>query len=188
MVTPALALPKVTKFVPTHVALSATRDAAGTIVVTASFTSAEPRCLSTKRFLEKHFHGRPVAAGGYLLYGGPYSDDRGSGAFGFEGFGTPPADGLLSPVSPAEKSPYVWEAVWPGDTAVTTTNFHDSSQPRHYATTIAAVAAVSLGASARESAGQGLPYFKVTYNKGGKHYIVKCGVLSKVEASRVIPL
>jgi hypothetical protein len=185
---PALALPKVTRFFPTRVALSASRDASGTVTVQASFSSPEPRCLSAKRFLQKRFHDLPTAAGGYLLFGGAYSDERGSGAYGLEGYAQPPSVGLMSPTSPAAKSPYVWEATWPGDTSVSTTNFHDPSQPRHYQTTIAAAAAISLGASARESTGQGLAYFKTTYNKGGKHYIVKCGVLKKTESSRVIPL
>jgi hypothetical protein len=31
--------------------------------------------------------------------------------------------------------------------------------------------------------GQGLPYFKVAFNQGGKHIILKCGTLPKSAAS-----
>jgi hypothetical protein len=188
----APAKPKVTKTYPTRVALSATRAGDGTITVKAEFSSPEPRCLSAKRLLQKKFHGMSSAAGGYLLFGGAYSDDRGSGSFGLEGSvdftGGLPGSGLLSPVGKPERSPFVWEATWPGDTSVIVTNFHDSAKPRHYQTTIAAASAVSLGAVARESGGQGLPYFKTTYDKGGKHYVIKCGVLKKSETPRLIAL
>ena len=184
----ASALPKVTKRFPTSVSFSATKGADGAVTVKASFRSPEPRCLSSKRFLQKKFHGLPDAAGAYLLFGGSYGGEHGSGAFGFEGEGPPPSSGLLSPAGPPEKSPYVWEATWPGDTPVTVTNFNDPSHPRHYETTVGAASGVRAGAIARASAGQGLPYFKTTYNRGGKHYIVKCGVLKKTEERRELPL
>jgi len=187
LAAPAMALSKVTRSFPTRVAFAATKAADGSVTVKASFSSPEPRCLSAKRFLQKKFHGAPDAAGAYLLFGGTYSAGRGSGAFGFEGEGPPPSSGLLSPVSQPGRSPYVWEATWAGDTPVTVTNFYDPSHPRHYESTVGAASAVRAGAIARASAGQGLPYFKTTYNRGGKHYIVKCGVLRKSEERRELP-
>jgi hypothetical protein len=184
----ASALPKVTKRFPTRVFFSASKGADGAVTVKASFRSPEPRCLSAKRFLQKKYHGLPDAAGAYLLFGGQFSGEHGSGTFGFEGEGAPPSSGLLSPVSPPEGSPYVWEATWPGDTPVTVTNFYDPSHSRHYETTVAAASGVRAGALARASAGQGLSYYKTTYNKGGKHYIVKCGVLKKTEERQELPL
>jgi hypothetical protein len=94
----------------------------------------------------------------------------------------------MFPIGRPGHSPFVWEAVWPGDTAVEITNVHDPSKPRHYTSTIAAASAVGLGAYARASGGQGLYYFKVTYNKGGKHYIVKCQPLKHTETSKLVPL
>lgn len=188
LATTAAALPKVTRSFPTRVSFTASKAVDGSVTVTASFRSPEPRCLSAKRFLQKKFHGQPDAAGGYLLFGGAYSGEHSKGMFGFEGEGPPPSSGLLAPSSPPEKSPYVWEATWAGDTPVTVTNFNDPSHPRHYETTVSAASGVRAGAIARESAGQALPYFKTTYDKGGKHYIVKCGVLKNSEARRELPL
>jgi hypothetical protein len=71
---------------------------------------------------------------------------------------------------------------------VLTTNLYDKSLPRHYSTSISAATGVSLGATARASGGQGLPYYKVAYNQAGKHIIVKCGTLNTREASTQIAL
>ena len=188
LAAPASALPKVTKRFPTSVSFSATKGADGAVTVKASFRSPEPRCLSNKRFLAKKFHGLPDAAGARLLFGGSYGGEHGSGAFGFEGEGPPPSSGLLSPASQPEKSPYVWEATWPGETPVTVTNFFDPSHPRHYETTVGAASGVRAGATARASVSQGLPYYKTTYNRGGTHYIVKCAVLKKTEERQELPL
>ncbi len=184
----ASALPKVTKRFPTSVSFSASKGADGAVTVKASFRSPEPRCLSNKRFLAKKFHGLPAAAGAHLLFGGPYGGEHGSGAFGFEGEAQPPSYGLLAQTSQSEESPYVWEATWPGDTPLTVTNFFDPSHPRHYETTVGAASGVRAGAIARASASQGLPYYKTTYNKGGKHYIVKCSVLKKTEERQELSL
>lgn len=182
----AAALPKVIKSVPTRATFSATKAADGTITAKVSFTASDPRCLSGKRFLQKFADGNYRVAGGTLLYGGAYSDEGISAPFGFDGFGAPPNKGLFAPVSPAGKSPYVWQAIWPGSTPVLITNFHNEELDRHYETTVAAASAVNMGAIARASMGQGLPYFKATYNQGGKHYILKCGVLAKSGTEKLI--
>lgn len=190
----ASARPKVYRSVPTVVSFSATKGTDGAITVKATFSSPDPRCLEGKRFLQKHRDGNYWVAGGHLYFGGPFTASQEftghqiSEPFGFDGFATPPDKGFLAPVSPAGKSPYVWQAVWPGSTEVFTTNFYNKSLPRHSSTPVSAATGVSLGATARASNGQGLPYYKIAYNQGGKHIIIKCGTLNTRDASTKIGL
>jgi hypothetical protein len=174
----AAAHPKVITVVPTQVRLSATRQADGSIVAKAEFTSPEPRCLSAKRFLQNTSKGQYLAAGGSLLFGSPP---------GTTGFAAAPERGLFSPKSKPGVSPYIWEATWPGSTEVLVTNLN-SDKERHYASTVADATEVTLGAEARASKGQALPYFKVAYNEDGKRHIVKCQTLGKTESSAGIEL
>lgn len=185
----AMARPKIYKSVPTHVSFSATKAADGTITVEAIFTSPNPRCLEGKRFLQKRADGNYWVAGGTLYFGGAFTapnffnpQEVISEPFGFEGSAPPPNRGLLAPVSAAGKSPYVWQAIWPGSTELATTNFYDKSLPRHYEIPVGAASGVSLGAIARASKGQGLPYYKVAFSRHGKRIILKCGTLAEASS------
>lgn len=192
---PAAARPKIYKSAPTRVSFSATKAPDGTITAEATFTSPNPRCLSSKRFLKKRKDGNYWVAIGTPLYGGPFTDKAGvSHAFGADGF-VPMylmmdlSKGFLAPISPAGRSPFVWRAVWPGSVETSVTNFYNESLPRHYPVTIAGASGVQFGAQARASEGQGIDsYFKVAYNQGPNHVILKCGLLKKSEASAEIGL
>ncbi len=82
----------------------------------------------------------------------------------------------------------MWQAIWPGSTEVLVTNFYDKSLPRHYSAPVSAAAGVSVGAVARASKGQGLPYYKVAFNRGGKRIILKCKAIELGTASAKIGL
>lgn len=188
MAASAMARPKIYKSVPTHVSFSATKAADGTITVEAIFTSPNPRCLEGKRFLQKRADANSWVAGGALLFGGPFTAEdpltkaKFSEPFGFEGTVSQiymPDKGLLAPVSAAGKSPYVWQAIWPGDSSLFMTNPYDKSLPWHYQAPVAAASAVLLAAVARASGGQGLPYYKVAFSRHGKRIILKCGTLAE---------
>ena len=167
---------KVYRSVPTQVAFSVQRAADGTITSTVTFTS-DPRCLVAKRFKRvgrKNLFPQILSS---LLFGGPYSANGESLPAGALGEGRPPNEGTFSPKSPAGKSPYVWGAVFPGNTPIQVTNLQSNSE-RHYATTVAAASALRILAAAPVSKGQGLPYFKAAYNQGGKRIILKCKPLT----------
>lgn len=173
---PATAKPKVYRSVPTHAALSVTRASDGTITAKVSFTS-NPRCLPAKRFKRvgrKNLFPEILSS---LLFGGPYTADGESHPAGSLGEGRPPGEGTFSPVSPPGKSPYVWEAVFPGSAPVEVTNLQSNSE-RHYTTTVSAASALRVLAAAPVSKGQGLPYFKAAYDQGGKRIILKCEPLT----------
>jgi hypothetical protein len=172
----AAAKPKVYRSVPTHASFAVTRGDDGTITATVSFTS-NPRCLPAKRFKrvgKKNLFPEILST---LLFGGPYTAEGESHPAGSLGEGRPPGEGTFSPVSPPGKSPYVWEAVFPGSAPVNVTNLQSTSE-RHYTTTVAAATALRILAAAPVSKGQGLPYFKAAYDQGGKRIILKCEPLA----------
>ena len=124
----------------------------------------ESRCLESKRF-KKLRDGYYQSVGSLLFYEGSY------------GHGGPSGYGWLAPVTQFGRSPLVWEAHWPGNATVSV----ESDRPgitkaseRFYKTTVSAATGVVLNGVAINSQGQNLRYWKVAYNSGGKHVIVKC--------------
>lgn len=170
------AKPKVYRSVPTHAAFSVERAPDGTITAKVSFTS-NPRCLAAKRFKRVGRRNLFPEILSSLLFGGPYTAEGKSHAAGALGEGRPPGEGTFSPVSPPGKSPYVWEAVFPGSSPVYVTNLQSNAE-RHYTTTVSAATALRVLAAAPVSKGQGLPYFKAAYDQGGKRIILKCEPLT----------
>lgn len=105
-----------TKTIPTRAVLSATKAPDGTVTIEAAFSSPNPRCLRAGRFHGKFYAqylGAPVGADFYYGDAGPPH-------------GTPPSQGagvgfepsVPQPISPAGRSPYVWQAAWPASTVV----------------------------------------------------------------------
>lgn len=162
--TSAAARPKVVKSAATKISLSVSRAGDGSVVAKVLYTSPEPRCLEKKRF-KRLRDGYYHMVGSVLYYEGTY------------GIGEPPDLGWLAPVTPFGKSPLVWEARWAANASVPVESHRPGitkESERHYESTVAAAQGAELIASARPSSGQGLHYWKVAYNKGGKHFIVKC--------------
>jgi len=171
----ASAKPKIYKSVPTHVQFSATRAADGTITARVSFTSKDGRCLAAKRFKRvgtKHRYLQVLSA---LLFGGPFTANGEDFPAGAKGSASP-RDGF-SPISPFGKSPLVWEAVLPGDELLEVFN-PQSDTERRYKATVAEASGLRVVAAAPVSKGQGLSYFKVAFDKGGKRIIEKCQPLA----------
>jgi hypothetical protein len=160
---------RIYKSVPTYLALSATRAADGTITAKAVFTSPNPHCLSAdrwKKLSDGHYHD----VGGGLEYGGPW----GGNPMGADGYAQP-SGGWLSPVSPAGKSPFVWQAIYPGSMTV---EVHDerragSEEARDYESTVAAASGIAFGGNAPPNF-KGKTYYKYTYSQGGNRIILKC--------------
>jgi hypothetical protein len=163
----AFARQKVFKEIATQATLSATRSTDGGISARVAYTSKDPRCLASKRFKRAGAENNYFQAYAFLLFGSPP---------GSLGTATLPAHGVLSPVSPFARSPLVWEANFPGNTAVEVTNLASNSE-RHYEATVSQASALEMYAAAPGSNGQGLPYFKVAYNQGDSRIILKCGQL-----------
>lgn len=88
------------KSAPTGQERSVNRSADGTITLEGRYTSPNPHCLEKKRWktLSDGYYHEGFDA--YPVFGGK--------------IGTAPNGGYLVPVSPFERSPLVWKAVWPG--------------------------------------------------------------------------
>jgi hypothetical protein len=167
---------RIYKTIPTHVAISATRTADGTVTVKAVFTSSDPHCLSADRW-RKLSDGYSHEVGGGLEYGGPWNGYP----IGADGYATP-SGGWLSPISPAAKSPFVWQAIYPGKLTVKVHDERDEAgEARNYTTTVAAASGIAVGASAPANF-KGKTYYKYAYNQGGNRVILKC---LRASASRV---
>ncbi len=157
----AVAHPKVHETARTRVALSAKKAADGTITEKVTFTVSNPRCFSAKNFKrlrDGYFHG----AGGSLAFN--------NGA----GLANPPEDGWLhpSPASAFGKSPYIWEAVYPGITPISVEEPINSHQ-FHESTVGDATEASIEGEFPTKEVG----YAK--YTAAGKRHIVLCSRGSK---------
>lgn len=174
----ASAKPKIYKSVPTRVQLSVTRAGDGTITARVSYLSNDPRCLAAKRFKRAGAKNLYPNISSTLLFGGPYTANGEEFPAGAKGFARPPNEGTFDPVSSFGKSPLVWENVMPGDTPLAVTNPQSNSE-RHYTATVADASELQVFVAAPVSKGQGLPYFKVAYNQGGKRIIEKCEPLAK---------
>lgn len=169
----AAAKPKIFKSVPTQSSFSVTRAGDGTITAKVSYVSKDPRCLAAKRFKragQKNLYPEILST---LYFGGSYTVEGKEFPVGAKGSGRPPNEGTFNPVSPFGKSPLVWEAVFPGSTPVSVTNFQSNSE-RHTTLTVAEASGLEVLAAAPVSKGQGLEYFKVAFNRGGKRVILEC--------------
>jgi hypothetical protein len=166
---PPAAAKRIHKTAPTHITLSATRSADGTITAQAKLTSPDPHCLVKDR-VKKLSDGYYHAIGAALLYGGPWS----LGPYGADGLGEPPDLGWLAPVSSGGRSPWLWKGTWPGDAEVRVENQNpNSTQPFKYVSTVGASSAVVLSGSIGKGIDPGRVY-KAKYNQGGNRIIVKC--------------
>jgi hypothetical protein len=172
-VAAAAAKPKIHQSVPTRSSFSVTRAADGTITAKVSYISKDPRCLAAKRFKragQKNLYPEILST---LFFGGAYSVEGKEYPVGAKGSGRPPNEGTFNPVSPFGKSPLVWEAVFPGNAPVAVTNFQ-SNLERHTTLSVAEASALEVLAAAPVSKGQGLEYFKVAFDRGGKRVILEC--------------
>jgi hypothetical protein len=137
-----------------RLSLSVFRSPAGDITVRATYRSAEPRCLSRRIFVSDGFrNGLFTIDGGFLFYGSANSV--------FEGTANPPHNGNLFPKTPFERSPLVFEAVWPSDAQVFVNKGEKSFESTVGAATGIAYTAHSSGRDA-------------TFNEGGKKVDVLC--------------
>jgi hypothetical protein len=167
---PPAAAKRIHRTAPTHIALSATRSADGTITAQAKLTSPDPHCLVKDR-VKKLSDGYYHVFGAALFYGGPW----GLGPYGADGTGEPPDLGWLAPVSSGGRSPWLWKATWPGDAEVRVENQNpNSTQPFKYVSTVGASSAVGLGGSIENGNNPLNPVYKAKYNQGGNRIIVRC--------------
>jgi hypothetical protein len=176
---PAGAVKVIHKVVATHIALSATKASDGTITARGVFTSSNPRCLSSKR-TKPFSSGQYSNFGSVLLYGASLPGDH----TGQDGNGGPPGNGRLAPVSPAGRSPWIWEAVWAGSAPIGVENRHNKSLPYTYKSTVAGASAVELGGYLGSvNRLNVLAPYEVTYQQGKT--VVKL-VCPKVSEQRII--
>jgi hypothetical protein len=176
----AVAKPKIYKSVPTRSSFSVTRAADGTITAKVSYISSDPRCLAPKRFKRAGQRNLYPEILSNLFYGGSYVSEGREFPAGAKGFGRPPNLGTFKPVTPFGKSPLVWEGVFPGNSPVEVTNLQSNSE-RHYTATVAEASSLEVLAAAPVSKGQGLDYFKVAFDRGGKRVILKCEPFTHTE-------
>jgi hypothetical protein len=159
--------PKVHESVQVQVSLFAEKGADGTITEKVTFTASNPRCFSAKNFKrlrDGYFHG----AGGDLLFNG--------GA----GLANPPENGWLHPSSTSAfgRSPYTWEAVYPGGMSISVEEPINSN--RFYTTTVSNATEASIeGTFPTKEVGY------VKYTAEGRRHIVLCARRSK---ARIIEL
>ena len=168
---------RIYKSVPTHVTYSATRAADGTVTSKIIFTSPNPRCLSADRWTKiKAWPGKFVDGFAALEYGGPWARQGRSHLSGSDGTGSPALNsGWSVPISPAGKSPFVVQAIWPGSLPTTVINgLLPLEDPNYkYTSTVAAASGVAVFSYAPPS--KRYPYYKYAYNQGGNRIILKCG-------------
>lgn len=171
---------RIYKSVPTHLALSATRAADGTVTATGVYTSPNPRCLSAKRFQKLHkgtVYYNSIGAG--LGYGGPWSSANTNLPIGADGFGdfpgSSPLPGWLWPVSPFGQSPLVWQSIAPGNALVKNIEDHSGPTIERYDSTVAAASGVDLAGDAPSGDPRNVrgPFIS-SYHQGGNRIILKC--------------
>lgn len=145
------------KAAPTKIRLSATRAVDGTVTATAWVTSPNPHCLEAHRFKR--------------LRDGYYHRIEGLLDYGDGLFAVPPGSTNLSPISAPGRSPFIWQAVWPGAVAV---NVQSQSDPElHYKAPVSAALGVDMGAGIGARNGEGVAYI-AKYFEGGQKIKVTC--------------
>ena len=164
-----------TKTIPTRAVLSATKAPDGTVTIEAVFSSPNPSCLRASRFRGKAYDYLlgPFAADFY--YGGaghPYATPLGDPA----GFGYEPS--VPQPISPAGRSPYVWQAAWPASTVVVI----GGGTPGFSTSTVSNASGIGLAAYVK-------PY-RITYRSHGARVTRTCagGVWPKSGLTQYIDL
>jgi hypothetical protein len=182
----------------THLRLSATRTAQGTITIKGVFTSPDQHCLSGRRFRLYSRHGYWLLFGTVLAYGGPGGGGlAGSDPFGADGFGPGLNDHLdhMHPVSTFGHSPSIWRAVWPGGAKVTVTQSgspqhpSDPNMPFKYTSTVAAATGLiiytfshgGLGNGPNATSFPGHRIWKTTYRQGKDRVVLRCRPSGHVE-------
>jgi hypothetical protein len=167
------------KVVPTQITVpTVSRAADGTLTITASFTSPNPRCLPAKRF----GHVTASHPPGYPQIYSPFSTNLGYGD-GVPSPSNPVPTAYVpipfTPVTPAQHSPYVWRLVLPGSTEVQVLTQDVAGQGFHtYPSTVAAARgadttgiAPPTGYATKKAKDN---FFHVNYTSRGQRRSLKC--------------
>jgi hypothetical protein len=172
------ARPKVTEHARTFISSKRYKEADGTVVVKVSFKSANPRCLAAKRF---NLGKAPEA---FFIFGGPYVVGGNTYPIGAGGTGSPKdRGGVLHPVSPAGRSPYVWEAQI-APTAIVKVELGEiehggpfkTEEERFPTYTVSEAAAVAVGGMAPGSPQTPDDVWVTGYNSNGELVTLECSV------------
>jgi hypothetical protein len=144
----------ITKVASTNITLSVKKAANGTVTARATYTSPNPRCLGAKRWKKQSdgvFEGAPE----FALY------------YGESDYARPPGGTELTPNSSFGRSPFVWQAVWPGSAKVVVERGHAKTEAEaFYNSTVGAAIGIDGGAST--------PAFEDVYTSGGNKIHLKC--------------
>jgi hypothetical protein len=194
-VVPAAASVEVVKETArTTVELSATRAADGTVTATATFSSKNPRCLTKAGRLSGPAGAPKVNPIKSVFEFGEESETPGYGPW------TPdPQFGLLhgtffayqltlKPVTPEGRSPWIWEAVWPGTTLLTARRWASRSpapypEPTKIQSPVSEAGLLGFG-TGTPNPGVYLDQTTIRYKKGGANVVLDCGALEVKRAVR----
>ena len=149
----------IVKIAQTKLTFSIVRSADGTVTAKATYTSPEPRCLSSDRWKQYPSGEYKESAPEFGFYYG--------GSSWAEAPGPPGIGAQLAPISPLGRSPLVWQKTWPGSASVVVENHRAKTEAeRSYRSTVAAALGIDGGASTGS--------FEDKYKSGENKILLKC--------------